>query len=107
MSTSLSAQSGNAIHINDFDTVRGLAALSVVASHYTLKLLDAPAESAAYAWWFGMTFTVLVTIGLAAFTHRYVELPSIALGKSIPRWFDVLKTQRLQSGQPSRDSEDE
>jgi peptidoglycan/LPS O-acetylase OafA/YrhL len=64
-----------------------------------LKLLAAPAESLLVAWWFGLAFTVLVTIGFAALTHRYVELPSIALGKSIPKWFEAQKTRRLQSGQ--------
>lgn len=64
-----------------------------------LQLLSAPRTYLPYAWWFGLAFTILATIGVAALSHRWVELPSIAFGKSLPKRFEAWKLRRIQSAQ--------
>lgn len=61
------------------------------------QFLHAPSSALAFAWWLGAAFTVLTTIGLAALSHRFVEVPSMAFGKSLPKRFSDWKTRRLQS----------
>ncbi|HSQ40460.1 MAG TPA: acyltransferase family protein, partial [Anaerolineales bacterium] len=62
------------------------------------QLLDAPRTALLFAWWLGLGFTVIVTIGLAALSHRWVEVPSQAFGKSLPKRFEAWKARR---GQPA------
>jgi peptidoglycan/LPS O-acetylase OafA/YrhL len=62
------------------------------------QLLDAPRTALLFAWWLGLGFTVIATIGLAALSHRWVEVPSQAFGKSLPKRFEAWKARR---GQPA------
>ncbi len=64
-----------------------------------LQLLDAPRTALPLAWWLGLAFTTLATIGLAALSHRWVEIPSMAFGKSLPKRFETWRTRRGQSTQ--------
>lgn len=60
------------------------------------QLLDAPVTALPFAWWLGLGFTVIVTIGLAALSHRLVEVPSMTIGKSLPKRFVDWKTRRSE-----------
>jgi peptidoglycan/LPS O-acetylase OafA/YrhL len=62
-----------------------------------LQLINIPGTALPFAWWFGLAFTVMTTIGLASLSHRWVELPSIAFGKSLPKRFEAWKMRRSQS----------
>lgn len=64
-----------------------------------LQLLNAPQTFLPLAWWLGLAFTVLATLGLAALSHRFVELPSMSLGKSLPKRIETWRTRRVQSTQ--------
>jgi peptidoglycan/LPS O-acetylase OafA/YrhL len=61
------------------------------------QLLNAPQTALPFAWWLGLTFTVIMTIGLAALSHRLVEVPSMALGKSLPKRIADWKMGRAES----------
>jgi len=74
----------------------------IILTPRALQLLDAPRTALPVAWWFGMAFTVLATIGLAAVSYRLVELPSIAFGKSLPKRFEAWKLRRLQSAEAAK-----
>lgn len=60
-------------------------------------LLDLPATASVFGWWLGLALTILLTLGLAALTHRFVELPSMAFGKSLPKRIADWKTRRAES----------
>ncbi len=61
------------------------------------QLIEAPQSALALTWWLGAAFTVLMTIGLAALSYRFVEVPSMTLGKSLPRRFADWKMRRVQA----------
>ena len=61
------------------------------------QLIDAPQSALALTWWLGAAFTVLMTIGLAALSYRFVEVPSMTFGKSLPQRFADWKMRRVQS----------
>lgn len=69
----------------------------IILTPRALQLLSAPRSLLGYAWWFGLAFTVLATAGLAALSHRWVELPSISLGRSLPKYFEAWNARRRQS----------
>jgi peptidoglycan/LPS O-acetylase OafA/YrhL len=60
-------------------------------------LLNLPASASALGWWLGLTLTVLATLGLAALTHRFIELPSMAVGKTLPKRLADWKLRRAES----------
>jgi peptidoglycan/LPS O-acetylase OafA/YrhL len=66
----------------------------IILTPRMLQLLDAPRAALPIFWWLGLAFTVLATIGLAALSHRWVEMPSMNLGKSLPARFDAWKAHR-------------
>lgn len=69
----------------------------IILTPRMLQLLDAPATSLPFAWVLGLTFTAIVTIGLAALSYRFIEVPSMTLGKSLPKRFADWKMRRVQS----------
>jgi peptidoglycan/LPS O-acetylase OafA/YrhL len=64
-----------------------------------LRLLNAPKAALPYAWWMGLAFTVIATLGLAALSHHWLEMPSMAFGKSLLKRFTEWKLRR---GQPAQ-----
>ena len=62
-----------------------------------LRLLNLPASASALGWWLGLTFTILATLGLAAPAYRFVEIPSMALGRSLSKRIADWQTRRAQS----------
>lgn len=69
----------------------------IILTPRALQLINFPKSAMPLAWWSGLAFTILATIGLAALTHRWVELPSIALGRSLPKRFEAWKMRHNQS----------
>jgi peptidoglycan/LPS O-acetylase OafA/YrhL len=69
----------------------------IILTPRMLQLLDAPKTAAPLAWWLGLTFTLLATLGLAALSHRWVEVPSMALGKSLTKRFGTRKAHHGRS----------
>ena len=61
------------------------------------QLIDAPPSALALTWLLGAAFTVIVTIGLAALSYRFVEVPSMTLGKALPKRFTDWKMRLIQS----------
>lgn len=74
----------------------------IILTPRALQLINLPKTALPFAWWFGLAFTILATIGLAALSHRWVELPSIAFGKSLPKRFEAWKLRRRQSIQTDK-----
>lgn len=60
-------------------------------------LLDLPASAYAPGWWLGLTLTIILTLGLAALTHRLIEVPGMALGKALPKRIAEWKLRRAES----------
>lgn len=71
----------------------------IILTPRMLQLFDMPRTALPLAWWLGLAFTLLATIGLAALSHRFVEVPSMALGKSLPKRFEAWIARRAQSAQ--------
>lgn len=69
----------------------------IVLMTRVFHLLNLPATASALGWWLGLTLTVLATLGLAALTHRFVELPSMAFGKSLPKRLADWKLRHAKS----------
>jgi len=60
-------------------------------------LLNLPASASALGWWLGLALTLLATLGLAALTHRFIEIPSMTFGKSLPKRIADWKLRRVES----------
>jgi peptidoglycan/LPS O-acetylase OafA/YrhL len=84
----------------------GRVSFSVYLLHYMViivlvtrifHLLNLPASASALGWWLGLGLTVLATLGLAALTHRFVEVPSMTFGKSLPKRYADWKMRRAES----------
>jgi peptidoglycan/LPS O-acetylase OafA/YrhL len=58
--------------------------------------LDSPQAYAQAAWGAGLTMTIVLTVGLATLSHRWVELPSMALGKSLVTRLRELQARRAR-----------
>lgn len=69
----------------------------IVLMTRVFHLLNLPATASALGWWLGLTLTVLATLGLAALTHRFIEVPSMALGKTLPKRLADWKLRRAES----------
>ena len=71
----------------------------IVLTPRLFQILHAPASAMLPAWWLGLVFTVAMTLALAALNYRFVEVPSMAFGKSLPKRFAEWKARREQSAQ--------
>jgi peptidoglycan/LPS O-acetylase OafA/YrhL len=58
-------------------------AVLIKATPLFLAWLDAAPEWRVSAWWLGWVASVAVSVGLAALSYRYVEVPSMVLGKRL------------------------
>jgi len=71
----------------------------IVLTPRLFQIINAPASALLPVWWLGLFFTVAVTLGLSALSYRWVEMPSMAFGKSVPKRFAEWKSHRNQSAQ--------
>jgi peptidoglycan/LPS O-acetylase OafA/YrhL len=56
-----------------------------------LVWLDASPKWFVPAWWLGLLFTIVGSIAVSALSYRWVEMPSMAIGKRLSRRFDAAK----------------
>jgi peptidoglycan/LPS O-acetylase OafA/YrhL len=60
-------------------------------------IFNLPEAASALGWWLGLALTITLTLGLAALTHRFVEVPSMTFGKSLSKRIADWKLRRSQS----------
>ena len=61
-------------------------AVLVNATPGFLAWLDASPSGLVPAWWGGLLAVILTSVVCAAFSYRFIEVPSMALGKRLGRW---------------------
>jgi len=65
-------------------------AVLITATPLCLSLLNASPDWFVFAWWMGFAANLAISIFVASFSYRFIEVPSMALGKylgrSIYRW---------------------
>ena len=60
-------------------------AVLINATPLFLSLVHASEERFYVAWWLGLAATIACSVGFAAPCHRFIEVPSMALGKRLGR----------------------
>jgi peptidoglycan/LPS O-acetylase OafA/YrhL len=60
-------------------------AVLINATPLFLHLLGASDDGFIFAWWLGFAATLVVTVCLAGLSYRFVEVPSMAMGKRLER----------------------
>lgn len=69
-------------------------AVLIIVTPSFLALLNAPAEGFYAAWWLGLAANLVLSTALAGLSYRFIEVPSMALGKRLGR---RLAAQRISS----------
>ena len=60
-------------------------AVLIMATPRFLALLDIPPAGLVPAWWLGLAANLALSTALAALSYRFIEVPSMALGKRLRR----------------------
>jgi peptidoglycan/LPS O-acetylase OafA/YrhL len=60
-------------------------AVLINATPLFLSLLDASDDGFIFAWWLGFAATLVGSVSLAGLSYRFVEVPSMAMGKRLGR----------------------
>jgi peptidoglycan/LPS O-acetylase OafA/YrhL len=75
-------------------SIRFLGKISYSLYLYHLVVLLALAQWTGGRWWLLWTGTVVLSVALAALSHRFVELPSIRWGKAVASQYDRLTLRK-------------